>query len=123
MKRSLSCLIAALLLVSCGGGDDGAGPGNGGNNNNELPDPVATAPGTPDGAPSVQTIGAGGGTITNAGAGFTIDIPAGALASDTEITVQPITNTAWGGIGQGVRLTPDGLTFTQPVTLTFDIAP
>ena len=52
-----------------------------------------------------------------------IDVPAGALASDTDITIQPITNTAWGGIGNGYRLTPDGLTFTQPVDLVFDVAP
>lgn len=123
MKRPLSCLLFALLLVSCGGGDDGAGPGPGGGNNNQLPNAVATPVGTLDGAPTTQTIGAGGGSVTSSDGLFTLDVPAGALASDTDITIQPITNTAWGGIGAGYRLTPDGLTFSQPVNVAFQIAP
>jgi hypothetical protein len=122
MKRSHSWILISLLLVSCGGGDDGAGPGDGGNND-DLPEAVPTAAGTPDGTPTSETIGAGGGSVASSDGLFALDIPAGALASDTEITIQPITNTAWGGRGAGYRLTPDGLTFAQPVTLTFNIAP
>jgi hypothetical protein len=79
--------------------------------NNELPDPVPTAVGTPDGAPTTETIGAAGGSIASSDGALTMNIPAGALASDTDITIQPVTNTAWGGIGTGYQFTPDGLTF------------
>lgn len=121
MKRSHLWILAVLLFVACGG-DDGAGPA-GDNNGTPLPDPVPTAVGTPDGAPTTQTIGAAGGSITSSDGAFTLNVPAGAIASDTDITVQPITNTAWGGIGKGYLLTPDGLTFSQPVGLEFQLAP
>lgn len=126
MKRSLSCLVFALFLVSCGGGDDGAGPGDGGGNNDT--DPTPTTPGTPNGTPTTQSIGPGGGTLTSSDGLFSITIPPGALPApspgsktggETEITIQPITNTAWGGIGSGYRLLPDGLTFAVPVELNF----
>jgi hypothetical protein len=50
-----------------------------------------------------------------------VSIPAGALAADTEIGIQPITNTAWGALGNSYRLTPNGLTFTAPVDLAFTV--
>ena len=37
----------------------------------------------------------------------------------TEVGIQPITATAPGALGSGYRLTPEGVTFGQPVTLTF----
>jgi len=126
MKRSLSWLLVALFLVSCGGGDDGAGPGDGGNNNT---DPTPTTPGTPIGTATTQPIGAAGGTVTSADGLFSITIPPGALpagpasasGAETDITIQPITNTAWGGVGTGYRLLPDGLTFSAPVELSFSL--
>jgi len=80
-------------------------------------------PGVPNGPATTATIGPAGGALTSDDGLFAIDIPAGALESDTEITIQPITNTAWGGVGDGYRLTPDGLTFVEPVDLVFDVAP
>jgi hypothetical protein len=112
--------LFVLLFIACGG-DNGSGPGNGGNNTPPTPQP--TAAGTPDGNPTSQTIGAAGGTVMSEDSLFTLTIPAGALASDTLITVQPITNTAWGGIGMGYRLTPHGLHFAAPVSLAFKVAP
>jgi hypothetical protein len=122
MKHRLLAATLALFLLSCGG-DDGAGPGDDGNNGGTLPDPVPTAVGTPNGAPTTETIGAGGGSVASSDGAFTLNVPAGALAADTDITIQPVTNTAWGGIGASYQLTPDGLTFSQPVELVFDIAP
>lgn len=126
MKRSLSCLLTAMLVISCGGGNDGAGPGDGGGNNNPLPQPMPTASGTPNGPATTQSIGTAGGTLTSSDGLFSITIPAGALpvvasssALETEITIQPITNTAWGGTGDAYRLLPDGLAFAVPVELHF----
>jgi hypothetical protein len=106
-------------LVACGDDSTGPPPDDGGNN----PEPQATAPGTPTGTATNAIIGAAGGTLASDDGSFAIDVPAGALASDTDITIQPITNTAWGGIASGYRLTPDGLTFSQPIELVFDVAP
>lgn len=122
MKHARRLVLATLLLfLACS--DDSTAPvdDDGGGNNN--PEPQATAPGTPNGAATNAIIGAAGGTLSSSDGALSIDIPAGALASDTDITIQPITNTAWGGIGGGYRLTPDGLTFAQPVDLVYDVAP
>jgi len=119
MKRSHSWLLFVLLFIACGS-DDGSGPGNGGNNTPPTPQP--TAVGTPDGNPTSQTIGAAGGSLMSEDSVFTVTIPAGALASDTLITIQPITDNAWGGEGKGYRLTPDGLHFSVPVSLSFEVA-
>jgi hypothetical protein len=126
MKRSHFWILTALLVVSCGG-DDGAGPVDDGGNN--TTDPTPTTPGTPNGAPTTQSIGPAGGTITSADGLFSITIPPGALTSlaatapalETEITIQPITNTAWGGVGSGYRLLPDGVEFAVPVELNFSL--
>jgi hypothetical protein len=40
-------------------------------------------------------------------------------AAGTLVGIQPITATAPGGFGPAYRLTPEGQTFAQPVTLTF----
>lgn len=114
----LLAMVGLLACVACGG-EDPAGPGDDGDD----PVPKATAPGTPDGAPTTALIGAAGGTLASSDGRFSIEVPPGALAADTEIAVQPITNTAWGGIGKGYRLTPDGLTFTRPIDVSFDVAP
>ncbi len=119
MNKSRILAVATLLLLACGGGDSGTGPGGGGNN--PARDPVPTAPGVPDGAPTTATIGPGGGALASSDGMFTLDVPAGALGADTDITIQPITNTAWGGTGKGYRLIPDGLTFATPVELVFEL--
>ena len=113
--KHLTCSILALvaICIGCNGDDAPSTP--------HTPSPVPTAPGTPDGPPTAVTIGPGGGTLASGDGLFSIDIPAGALSGDTEIGVQPITNTAWGGLGEGYRLTPDGLTFATPVDLVFTV--
>lgn len=78
-----------------------------------------TAVGTPDGTPVSKNIGAAGGTLTSADGQIRIDVPAGALAGNQSITVQPITNHTPAGVRKAYRLTPHGLQFSKPVTLTF----
>lgn len=80
---------------------------------------AVTAPG--DAIPyggATATIGASGGTLVADFGRVTLVVPAGALAADTSITIAPITNTAPAGLGHAYRLSPDGLTFGVPASLT-----
>ena len=91
-----------------------------------APAPAASPPlavtqaGVPEGLPSSATIGTAGGTLASSDGRLTISVPAGALSADTVVGIQPITATAPGAFGSGYRLTPEGTTFAQPMTLTFD---
>ena len=83
---------------------------------------MPTGVGTPDGAAVSATIGAAGGSLTSDDGALTVTVPAGALAADTEVGIQAITNTAWGGLGPAYRLTPAGLDFATPVALGFAVS-
>ncbi len=48
-----------------------------------------------------------------------LTVPPGALSSEITLSAQPITNTAFGGLGTAYRLGPDGTTFAKPITLMF----
>jgi len=100
------------MLLSCGGGS-GTGPSP---HNRE---PARTPVGTPIGAPVTQTIGSAGGTVASTDGVLSVDIPAGALASDVTVSIQAVTAQAPGASGTGYRLSPEGTTFAQPVTLRF----
>ena len=80
---------------------------------------MPTEVGTPVGEAVRATIGAEGGMLAAADGRLTVVIPAGALSADTALAIQPITNTAPGGRGQGYELSPDGQTFAEPVELRF----
>jgi hypothetical protein len=113
---SLSALIYITLgigLVNCKGSEEVA-PGP------QVGTPIVTEKGTPTGDDATTaTIGANGGSLSTIDGVFTLTVPAGALAANTSISAQPITNTAPGGRGTAYRLSPEGLTFQKPVTLTF----
>lgn len=76
-------------------------------------------PGVPTGPITTAMIGTTGGTITSADGGLAIAIPAGALSSETQISIQEITNTGPKSIGKAYRLGPEGTTFNVPVDLEF----
>lgn len=116
-RRSYAPILSLLLLSSCGGDDSPAGP-----DPDPDPDPVPADVGVPNGTPTTGTLGSAGGSLSSSDGAFSLTIPAGALATNTAITIQPITNKAGGGLGQGYRLTPDGLTFTTAIDITFEIA-
>lgn len=133
-KRRLFRLTTALLaaaLTACNGGDGdgtgggagGGGGGGGGDNVPQLnvvpPTPFVTPRGTPDGTPSSASLDASGGTLRSADGLLELTVPAGALSVPTTVSIQPITNNAPGHVGHAYRLEPEGLTFAQPVTLTF----
>jgi len=102
-KISLSLLLIMVIsLAAC-----------------SRPVPKTTAAGTPSSDPETSTIGAAGGTLALLDGRLELTIPAGALSSDVEISVQHITNNAFGGLGSAYRLEPSGTTFAKPITLTF----
>jgi hypothetical protein len=146
--------ISALVASGCGSDGaqpaNDAGPtGKPDTGSTPAPDggstvaPDGASPGTPDvpvsaGADSGSSSdvdGAAAGTaqaaITAATGGavslgqMKADIPAGALASDTTITVRAVDvstlPTPSAVIGAVYDLGPDGTTFSKPVTLTFDL--
>jgi hypothetical protein len=107
----LTVFAFAVILSSCG--DDPVTTTTtqtGGN---------ATEVGTPNGPPLTVSIGTGGGSIMFPDSSIQLIVPAGALGSSTDITLQPITNFCHNGSGDAFRITPSGLTFSQPVTLKF----
>jgi len=70
-----------------------------------------------------------GGSITSDDGMLTLEIPAGALAEDTRITIQEVDagdmpdEFADLGEGMGYELTPEGLTFTEPVAVSLALDP
>src|ERR1700724_3939862 len=116
MKKILIATLIIVLGVVAHSCKKSSVSGNN-NNNNNTPQP--TAVGTPTGPKTSKFIPKSGGSIASADGNLEIDIPAGALAADDTISVQPITNNCPGGNGLAYRLGPEGLKFNQPVTLKF----
>lgn len=83
------------------------------------PEPTITPAGTNDGTAITKTIGSGGGGIMSADGEVELIIPPGALAANTDITIQPITNNIPTGRGKAYRFTPDGQQFAKDVTIKF----
>ncbi len=75
--------------------------------------------GTPVAAPITGSIGPDGGTLATPDGKLIIQVPAGALPSVTQLSIQPVTNTAPHGFGTAYQLEPSGTTFRKLVTLTF----
>jgi hypothetical protein len=122
MKKKIVTLIYTTLvffLAIAQGCSSGGGSSSNPSGQTTTPNPVATAVGSPVGSAATATIGPSGGTVTSLDSKLTVSIPAGALAADTVIGIEPITNNAHGGVGSAYRLTPDGQIFSQPVQLTF----
>ena len=81
---------------------------------------LVTGAGTPDGvANSKLIVAANGGSITSTDGKITINIPAGAISGNESITIQPVTNTTGLGKSKAYRLTPHGITFNKPVSISF----
>ena len=119
MKRVflLSFLLLGGLFLTCKKDDNNpltttTTPSTGG-----TPEP--TPVGIPMGPAMNVRIGPAGGTAASADGNLSVTIPAGALATDTTVSVQAITNNAPGGLGTAYRLGPSGMRFSSPVTLRF----
>ena len=75
--------------------------------------------GTPVGNSVSKIIGPAGGILVSADSVVELNIPPGALSSDVNVSIQPVTNEAPGGIGLSYDFLPNGTVFSTPVTATF----
>jgi hypothetical protein len=85
-----------------------------------APDPleIPSPKGTPTGAAVVRSIGPSGGSLTSGDGVLTLVVPASAVTTATDFSIQPITGPGASRIS-AYRLLPDGARFSTPVTLTF----
>jgi|GEM_PF-1818444 len=81
-----------------------------------------TEVGTPTGDKVSQSIGPAGGVVRTADGSVSLTVPAGALTQPTTISLQPIENKAFLGIGSAYEFSPDGLKFAKPAQLTVKYA-
>jgi len=111
LRTPFLALAAALSLLTLSCSDDS--------------DPVTPAVNNLDTDRAVtETIGAGGGSIevTDAtGAVYRLDVPAGAVATNTSITATPFKTADTGNdmtpLGPGIRLQPEGLALEHPADI------
>ncbi len=75
--------------------------------------------GKPTGPVTSKAIGPEGGSISTPDNKLMLKFPAGALKETKTITIRPVTNTAWNGVGQGFEFGPDGSSFEQPVEFVY----
>jgi len=108
---ALLIVIATINLLSCKKSDS----------TDKLPErPAAVTPiGTPVGNADTKTISTSGGSIKSTDGRIELVFPAGALNTNTNISIQPVTNTSPGGIGLSYHLMPEGITFNKPVNLIY----
>jgi hypothetical protein len=117
MKRFLFIMacVNVMLMISCQKSDIGEKPVN-----PPSKTVLKTNPGQATGnATSFQVNAATGATISSPDGGISVKIPAGALAKNETITIQPITNTSGIGTAKAYRILPH-LQFTKPVELTLN---
>src|SRR5579859_4816684 len=106
--RTLSWAVVAALLAGCGASSKVANPA----------DMATTAPDL--GVPN--TVGAAGGSVSLPD-GTRVDIPAGALSTDTTITITPTVVAPPRGVGPAYVFGPEGTTFAMPVKVTLPFDP
>lgn len=111
--RSTTALLLALFVFqSCTKDPVAPTPGK------EPVTPFPTSIGQPLGSAVSKAIGSAGGTLSSPDGRVTLTIPAGALAANTTISIQPIENTAPNGIGSSYDFLPNGQQFAKPITVT-----
>ncbi len=120
--QKLLCLL--LFCLAAAGACKKSGPSAAVQSSGGFSDSLAlaiTPVGSPVGTPISKTIGAGGGTLVSADGVVELVIPAGALTANTNIGIQPVTNTMpdSAGLGLAYDLLPNGTKFNVPVTITF----
>ena len=97
MRRNMVVLVVAALVAAACGGSGGSD-------------------GTSGGSANAQT-------ITSTDGSATLSIPAGAIGSDIEVTLEPVevTNVPEGSTAVAFDMQPSGLLFSEPATLSVTI--
>lgn len=67
-------------------------------------------------------IGPAGGTLNSSDGKLSISVPAGEFATETEIGIQPSADASGESFGPVYQLSPEGITFPQPVTLAWHLS-
>lgn len=114
----IRALSIFLIITACSCKKTNSVASNNGSSQ-DTSKPQPTAVGIPIANSTSKVIGASGGSITSADGSVELSIPAGALAGDTTITMQPITNNCPGGVLNAYRFSPNGLKFSQAAILKF----
>jgi hypothetical protein len=116
MIRLYKAWLAVFLLVltACGGAPTAKTPAPSG--------PTVTDPGTPAGDPVTQAIGPAGGIMETADGRIQITFPAGALASETLFTLQPLTHTLPNGVGLAYELSPQTVKLAKPIEVRLRVS-
>lgn len=69
-----------------------------------------------------ETVGPRGGTVMSDDGRVTLDVPAGALSSEVEITIEVVEDAPAGVVGTVYAIEPAGVSLLFPATLTYDLA-
>lgn len=112
MKRALHLVTCLCLLSFANGQVDSS------KIKYSLPSD-STVLGTPDGKLVGQQIGSTGGRIVSDDGRIELVFPAGALTTNTTISIQPTTNPAPNGTGKAYWFEPSGTQFKKPVQFIF----
>lgn len=130
----LCALVATACISACGSGDSGSGSEGGSNGSGdsgrddssslplimEGPPPLYFSP-VPGGSDSQLVSAATGGTLTAEAA--TLEIPAGALSSDTTLSMILFRDTSRGNYTYLAMFEPSGLLLNTPGTLVIALDP
>jgi len=82
-------------------------------------EPIKTPLGQPIGTATKVTIGAEGGVIAIPDQCISLKVPAGAVDTDTEFSIQEVVPNAAVNTGRLFRILPEGITLKKPVEITF----
>jgi hypothetical protein len=85
--------------------------------------PIKMAHGVPNGAPVVKMIGSDGGQIRSGDGAITVDVPAGAVSTEVQFKITPISKTLSSSTGAAFRLEPEGINFQKDISITFNYSP
>ncbi|HEY4965011.1 MAG TPA: hypothetical protein VII28_01370, partial [Puia sp.] len=116
--RPILTLIVIFIMVALQGCMK-SNSGSSGSTTTVDEKPTPTAIGTSIETGVTKTISPGGGTVLSSDGLVELVFPSGALAANTDISIQAIVNNAPNGRGNAYRMQPEGMIFLQPVVLRF----
>lgn len=69
-----------------------------------------------------ETVGPRGGVVMSDDGRVTLDIPAGALTDEVEVSIEVVEDAPGGIVGVAYAIEPAGVSLLRPATLTYDLA-